>query len=464
VRARALASLVGRDVRRARASLGGAAFGIGAGTAALSFFAALALGVRAVLFGDAFPLDRVELEPKAGPEPGLLSVLLGGGAPPPGIEATTVERVASMPGVRRAYPKLRAAFPAAAFGGKELLGREIGTHEVPLEGLDPALIAGELKGPLPFADPLAGGGATCGGDDACGPARYCERPSGEGAGRCSDPVPVLVSRYLIELFNKGIAPAHGYPPVAASLLARAEGLPFRLELGASMLGRAPRGAPRAVRARIVGVSPNAIDLGLTLPLGVMERWNREYAGEAAAARRSSLLVRVTSADRVAPLVEAAAREGLAPRDERARDLSAMVNGVAALLGLVSLVMLAVASSNIAFTFRALVAERTAEIGLYRALGATPGDVRAWLLALAAAVGAAAGAAGALLARGAAWLADRAAASGLPEFPFKPETFFRFPAALWAAGPAFGALFAVVGALWAVRRAARLDPARALLGG
>ncbi|HEU4412473.1 MAG TPA: ABC transporter permease [Polyangiaceae bacterium] len=463
MRASALATLVGRDLARARASLAGAAFGIGAGTSALVFFAALALGVRAVLFGDVFPLDRVELEPKAGPEPGLLSVLLGGGSPPPGIEAAAIERVAAAPGVVRVYPKLRAALPAAAFGGKEIVGREIGTHEVPLEGLDPALVEGELKGPLSFRDPLAAGGPACQADAECGGARYCERPSGEAAGRCSDPVPVLVSRYLVELFNKGIAPAHGYPPVAASLLARAEGVTFRIELGASMLGRAAKGAPRAVKARIVGVSPNAIDLGLTLPLGVVERWNREYAGEAAASRRSSLLVRVASADRVAPLVEAAAREGLAPKDERARDLSAMVNGVAALLGLVSLVMLVVASTNIAFTFRALVAERRPEIGLYRALGATPGDVRAWLLSLALAVGAGAGALGAAVARAAAWAADRAAASSLPDFPFKPETFFRFSPSLYLGGAAFGALFAVAGALWAVRRAARLDPARALLG-
>ncbi len=463
MRAAALATLVGRDLGRARATLAGAAFGIGAGTAALVFFAALALGVRAVLFGEVFPLDRVELEPKLGPEPGLLSVLLGGNAPPPGIEAGAIARVAAEPGVVRVYPKLRAALPAAAFGGKEIVGRELGTHEVPLEGLEPALVEGEIKGPLPFADPLAAGGAACQADAECGGARYCEQPSGEAAGRCSDPVPVLVSRYLVELFNKGIAPAHGYPPIAASLLARAEGVPFRIELGASMLGRAAKGSPRSVRARLVGVSPNAIDLGLTLPLGVVERWNREYAGEAAASRRSSLLVRVASADRVAPLVEAAAREGLVPRDERARDLSAMVNGVAALLGLVALVMLVVASTNIAFTFRALVADRRAEIGLYRALGATPGDVRAWLLSLAFAVGAGAGALGAAVARAAAWVVDRAAAGGLPDFPFKPETFFRFPPVLFLGGAAFGALFAVVGALWAVGRAARVDPARALLG-
>jgi putative ABC transport system permease protein len=463
VRVGGLATLVGRDLRRARASLAGAAFGIGAGTAALVFFAGLSLGVREVLFGDVFPLDRVELEPKVGPEPGLLSVLLGGNAPPPGIEAEAIARVAAVPGVVRVYPKLRAALPAAAFGGKEILGREIGTHEVPLEGLDPALVEGEVKGALPFVDPLAAGGAACQADAECGGTNYCERPSGEAAGRCSAPVPVLVSRYLIELFNKGIAPAHGYPPVAASLLARAEGVVFRLELGASMLGRAAKGAPRTVKARVVGVSPNAIDLGLTLPLGVVERWNREYASDAAAARRSSLLVRVASADRVAPLVEAAAREGLVPRDERARDLSAMVNGVAALLGLISLVMLVVASTNIAFTFRALVAERRAEIGLYRALGATPGDVRAWLLSLAFTVGAGAGAAGVAVARVAAWGVDRVAAGGLPEFPFKPETFFLFPPWLYAAGAAFGALFALMGALWAVGRAARLDPARALLG-
>ena len=137
--------------------------------------------------------------------------------------------------------------------------------------------------------------------------------------------------------------------------------------------------------------------------------------------------------------------GLVPHDTRARDVSVLIAGVTGLLSLVASVILVVSASNIAYTFRVLVTERRAEIALYRAVGASAGDVRAWMMALAAVVGVVGGAAGLLAAWAAALVADRIAAKGLPDFPFKPATFFAFPAWLWAAGLGFAALFATLGA-------------------
>ena len=91
-------------------------------------------------------------------------------------------------------------------------------------------------------------------------------------------MPVLVSRYLVEVFDKSIAPAHNLPAIGETLVARAEGVTFNLRLGESLLGRAKAGAPRTERARAAGVSRRAVDLGITLPLAVVRRWNREYAG------------------------------------------------------------------------------------------------------------------------------------------------------------------------------------------
>jgi ABC-type antimicrobial peptide transport system permease subunit len=133
----------------------------------------------------------------------------------------------------------------------------------------------------------------------------------------------------------------------------------------------------------------------------------------------------------------------------------------ALLVLVATVILLVALFNIAHTFRVLVAERQGEIGLYRALGASQADVLSWLLALAATVGALSGAIGCAVARVGALIADFVAARQLPDFPFKPESFFVFPSWLLAAGAAFAAFVSVAGAFGPARRAARVDPAQAL---
>ncbi|HHH30688.1 MAG TPA: ABC transporter permease, partial [Polyangiaceae bacterium] len=109
----------------------------------------------------------------------------------------------------------------------------------------------------------------------------------------------------------------------------------------------------------------------------------------------------------------------------------------------------------------LVNDRRREIALYRALGASARDMFVWLIGLAACVGVVGGAVGALL----AWLmslgADYLAATKLPDFPFKPESFFAFSPALIAGALGFAALFALLGAVGPARRAGKVDPAAAL---
>ena len=449
--------MVKRELFRTRGALATAGFGVAAGVAALVFFVALGLGARKVLLGEVFPIDQLELEPPK-TSAGLLS-LLGGPHEPEGIEEPVVAELRRAPGVTDVYPKLRFRFPASARGGQEILGREIGTHELVGDGIDPSLVSEELR--QSFVDPEQLRGKSCDSDQDCAAPEFCELPSDAKLGYCSKPVPALVSRYLIELFDHAIAPAHGLPPVAATLVARAERVTFDMHLGKSLLGVARQGKERKVLLRIVGVSPKAIDLGVTLPIEVVRRYNREYSGEAAATRYSSVVVKLASASDASVVLDLAARRGLVPRDTRARDVSVLITGTMALLVLVASVILLVAAFNIAHTFRVLVAERRAEIGLYRALGASALDMQVWLLALALTVGALAGALGVLAARAGAFVADWRAALDLPDFPFKPDTFFEFPSWLWLSGMLFAALFAVAGALGPARRAARTDPAQAL---
>jgi hypothetical protein len=462
VRLGALWVLIRRDLRRTRGALVTSGFGIAAGTAALVFFLALGLGVRAVLLGDVFPIDQIELEPPKQGDPGLLGLLVGSGGPV-GIGEASVRDLAAVPGVLAVDPKLRFAFPSSGRGGKEIFGHDVGTSELLGDGIEPSLTRGESFGSITFEDPLTRPGAACADDGGCAEPQYCERASGAAAGACSDPVPVLVSRYLVEIFDKSIAPAHGLPPIGETLVGRAQGVTFALRLGESLLGRAKSGSPRTVRARVAGVSRRAVDLGITLPLPVVRRWNREYAGEGAADSFSSVVVRAKDASAIGLVLERGKALGLEPHDTRARDVSVLITGVMALLSLVAAVILVVSASNIAYTFRVLVSERRGEIALYRAVGATGADMRAWMLGLAAAVGLAGGATGLVLARLLALLTDAIAARRLPDFPFKPASFFAFPPWLWAAGLGFAALFAALGAFGPARRASRVEPAAALSG-
>ena len=86
-----------------------------------------------------------------------------------------------------------------------------------------------------------------------------------------------------------------------------------------------------------------------------------------------------------------------------------------------------------------------------------------MLALALVVGVTGGAVGLVVARLLAYGADVLAAKKLPDFPFKPSTFFDFPWWLPLAAVGFAALFAILGALGPARRAAKVSPASALAG-
>jgi putative ABC transport system permease protein len=109
----------------------------------------------------------------------------------------------------------------------------------------------------------------------------------------------------------------------------------------------------------------------------------------------------------------------------------------------------------------LVNDRRSEIALYRAVGASARDMVSWLIGLALTVGVSAGAVGVLVARLVAVGADYLARTRIPEFPFKPQSFFSFSPGLVLGALGFAALFALLGAFGPARRAGRVDPAAAL---
>jgi ABC-type antimicrobial peptide transport system permease subunit len=124
-------------------------------------------------------------------------------------------------------------------------------------------------------------------------------------------------------------------------------------------------------------------------------------------------------------------------------------------------MVSVAAINIAHSFFRVVAERRREIGVLRAIGAAAADVRRLVLAEAAAIGLCGGAVGIALARLAALLIDAASRRFVPDFPFKPDSYFTFGWPLLAGALGCSILACMAGAWWPARAAAHLEPAEAL---
>jgi ABC-type antimicrobial peptide transport system permease subunit len=107
--------------------------------------------------------------------------------------------------------------------------------------------------------------------------------------------------------------------------------------------------------------------------------------------------------------------------------------------------------------------RRREIGVMRAVGASRGDVRLLFLTEAAFVGAVAGSIGVAISLLIAWMADRGLASVVPDFPFKPETFFAFEPWMIVTAIALAVVSCVLGALAPALRASGPDPAEVLSG-
>ncbi|HEY6105001.1 MAG TPA: ABC transporter permease [Anaeromyxobacteraceae bacterium] len=397
------------------------------GAAALAFFVALGAGV-----GEAarrmFPGETrlVEVVPSSV----SLGSVLGGGV----LDDEAVARLAAVEGVAAAFRKLNLRVPVSASRPPEgvvMKWPEGFTVQVPAIGVDPGLVLNDLAAGRWFED--------------------------RGA---AEPIPVVASARLVEVYNKTIAPSWNLrrlPPGSALV-----GLQFPVRIGHSIVPLKTEDRVVEGRLLLAGLSERVPLYTLAMPLASARRLNDEYGKPFQG--YSAVALQAARPDDVPRVAAAVRRMGFAV-DESDRAMAERVGTVVSLttgaLTLLALIMCGLAALAIGQSLASSVRGRVKEIAILEAVGATAADVRALVLAEAALVGLGGGVAGAALARLAALAADAAAARALPDFPFRPESFFAF--APWLDGLAVGVavLSALLGALAPAALAARVDPARTI---
>ncbi|MEC9070951.1 MAG: ABC transporter permease, partial [Myxococcota bacterium] len=307
-------------------------------------------------------------------------------------------------------------------------------------------------------------------DPTCEPLRcpgtsYCaahDVTTDQGA--CELPMPVMLSPFLIEVFNSSVASSLGFQPldgVDALLGAR-----FRVHLGGSYFSDSlPRKQQVVKTAEVVGFSSKALDFGLTLPLEAVRDLNTRFKGRDAARSYNTFILETSTNEDVSGLINELEARGfaLSRKSQDARKAADLLFILTVVFGLISTVIMGVAAISIAHTFLMMVSERRHEIGLMRALGATRGDIRILVLAEAAAVGLFGALTGEVVSYGLSRLANLAADRLLERVPFRPDDLFQYDWRILVGAVIFAIVFAVLGALTPARRAARLDPARVLVG-
>lgn len=300
----------------------------------------------------------------------------------------------------------------------------------------------------------------------CPDGTYCATPSVLAVeGHCVAPIPVILSPFLLEVYNSVAATALGLRRLAG--LEVMLGVRFAMLLGESFFIEDERVEKRVVRrARVVGFSPKAMEFGVTMPLPYVVRANAALRGRDEAEAFTSVVVVTERNEDIPALVEDARVLGLtlSPRSEEGRKAANVLAILTVVFALISLIILAISAINITHTFLMLVTERRTEIAVYRAVGATLWDIRGLILAEAAWLGILGGAAGVLVGYGVSAVANFLAAPVLGRIPGSPSDLFVFSPWVVLAGLGCAVLFALVGAYVPARAAAGTDPAVVLMQG
>lgn len=408
-------------MRELRANFGRSlmsALGIALGVGVLMLTLGLGFGAREVVLKEVvrtLPLDMIEVMPRT-LDLGLIKVaagkLLGGTQ----LDDQTIRRLSQIPEVSHIYPRLEVKIPMGAQGGARLFGRRLYTDL--------------------FMTAL--------------PKELIQKEAGDAFLDNTDFVPVVISDQLIEVYNSSVASSLGAPHLTIETL---KGFEFDILFGRSMM-LGDRGAKQTgtERGRIVGVSRHAMRLGVTVPLETGQRLLAKY-GDTEAPSYGSLLIRAKSANDVPKLIEAIRGAGLTV-DENARRTGDILTAATSLTAIFGILVLLLAALNITHSFYSSLNERRRELGVLRALGAQRIDLLSlvlWQAAMLGVVGAALGIAGSGLCM---WVIDAGAQHFLPQFPFKPDSFFYVRAEMYIFCGACGLLAACLGACAPALKVAR----------
>lgn len=421
MRALRLVALAWRDAWAAPSRMLGLALGVALGTAALLLVLSAAIGVEDLVnrrFLGVLP-DQVVVEPSAfrvGP------VQMSGG---PVLDDPTIARLGALPGVKAALRRVQVALPAsirAEYNGTHLASDSL------VEAIDPGLVEGDLPDPGAFA----------------------RRPPDQ-------PVPVVLPAVMIDVLNMGFSVNTGLPRINVDLL---RGHHFTLMIGTSSLRAGPT---CTLRCEIVGISPNVGVGGPSLPIAYLEDIAaslRQAGGVLPSPQATSVTLRLRSSRDLAPVVDAVHAMGLAtPQLERSHKVALLIRAVAVVLSLFALLVLLVAGTGIANGVGLMVHEEAGEIGLFRALGASRGDILLLYLSRAAFVGVVGAGAGLVLALVGSLALDRVASGWLPGAPDGSLVPLRMGPVLIAV--AFALVASIVAGWVPARRAAALEPAAVL---
>jgi len=290
------------------------------------------------------------------------------------------------------------------------------------------------------------------------PALFEAEVSKEGFVEDKEAIPALLNSHLIEVYNQHFAPKNGLPLMKGEML---QGFGFEVFFNRSFFARSA-GETLEQEFFVAGFSPKAFLAGISIPLDSAKRINRALGKDAE--QYSSVVIEVEDSAHLPKVMGQLEQMGFEVNDgERTwvRQLGLAVWVVAGGLSLLSLLIGALATLNIAQGLFHSLRIREGEFAIFRAVGARPAQLAWTLTAEALVLALLGGGLGTAAAWGGGYLLNIFLFRALGSLSLLPQSFFVLP---WEVclGGLVGALLAALLGVWAPsRRLRKMDPAAVL---
>ncbi len=421
---RGISALALKNLVRNKKAILLSSIGIVFGITSFVFFVSLGNGIKSVVFGkilSRLPVNIIEVSPRSS----TIGIFSFGGISSSSIEESTVETISSIKGVSGVYKEVVLKIPIQARG--EFYSRRIVT-DLAATGIDPEIVKDDIGKGFKFEF------------------------NNEG------PIPVLVSKHLLELYNSNISQAMKLPRLTEEAII---GFKFKLVVGKSYLaGTKDLSKVREYECQLVGFSDKAILLGITIPIEYIRKFKKEFEGSGEIKRYKKLYVIAENSQIVPAITQEISSMGL-EIDRMRKTVGGVISIATLFLGMLSILIVALSAINISNTFALLIFERRREIGILRALGATRNNIRFMIFLEAMIAGLINGFAGIIGGIIFIRLTDFFARNNIPDFPYKPDTFFDLNIYILLIAMLFSIFFCTLGALLPSIKASRIDPAKAI---
>ena len=423
-----LASLALKNIKERKFRTLLASLSITIGTASLIVFLGLSSGIQRATFSEIekkSPLTQISVTPNLG-KTGVISLL--NRSEKGQLTEDTINQISAIAGVKTIYPEIQYN----SFSSLEIpiFGMTFST-ETMVFGVPKDFIKNDLQNPAVWDKTV-------------------------------EPYPVLIPRQLLDLYNLTIASPQNLPQLnEAGLIGRE----ITYYPNYSTFFPSSNNKTDAIKLEVVGFSDKINLIGVTLPDNIVQKLNEKYTGENSTSPKNYLELFVETMDATQTTDVAKKIESLglntAYFQKNLQDVDAKFAYLKMSLGAISLIIFLTAAIAIISTFLATIAERTKEIGLFRALGATKNHIRELILIEAGITGLIGSGLGIIVGLISSKIIDNISLAQLTETTFHPATIFNISPTLILGSLIFGTLLSILAGLIPAQKAANISPMVAL---